>query len=278
MYNKLRSMAQGSVLSKKKMALLDLINYETKTWEGLRIAVTGCPKSKVEAKEKVLRARAEMATKFRIAKERIHKFTDPLFLDSLSKFFDIRNWGVNTFQSNETYKSFRDCFLAAMNEHEGFFGKLDIEKLQDAVIRCLDLIRREDMFKVMCAKRHIMDQWRIILNHPKSGEITDLKKCIKRIQLSPNAQSGCERSNSKYARFKNKYSSRLGIEIIRARSRAGENGPPLTMFPRKRVFSYWIENGHRLALKVESNDKSLVLQRRKRKQEKDYTSRMFLDR
>ena len=102
-----------------------------------------------------------------------------------------------------------------------------------------------------------------------------MEKAIKRIQLSPNAQSGCERSNSKYSRFKNKYSSRMGIEIIRARSRAGENGPPLTMFLRERFFKYWVENNHKLALKV-ANEKSIVLERRKLKA-KQYTSKMFLD-
>ena len=52
MYNKLRSMAQGSVLSEKKMALLDLINYETKIWEGLGIAVRVARRAKLKPRKK----------------------------------------------------------------------------------------------------------------------------------------------------------------------------------------------------------------------------------
>ena len=273
MYAKLNSMAEGKILSKKKMDLLSLINYRTKKWIRLNTYVTHCPKTKAEAKEKVLRARAEIATKFRISKENVHADSDPGFLDPLSECFDIRNWNIDTFENE--FQGFLQHFIDTITNHEDYFTNLNVKQIKDALIRCLTLIKKENMRPSMSSERHIIDQWRIILEHPRSGEVEVLKKAIKRIQLSPNAQSGCERSNSKYSRFKNKYSNRMGIEIIRARSRAGENGPPLTMFPRERFFKYWVENNHKLALKV-VNDKSIVLERRKVKA-KQYTSKMFLD-
>ena len=65
------------------------------------------------------------------------------------------------------------------------------------------------------------------------------------------------------------------MEIIYARSRAGENVSPLMRFPQERFFKYWAENNHKLVEKV-ANEKSIVLERRKLKK-KQYTSKMVLD-
>ena len=112
-------------------------------------------------------------------------------------------------------------------------------------------------------------------DHPQSSNPSVLKRCIRRAQLAPNAQAGCERSNSKYARFKNKYSSKMGLEIVRSRSRAGENGPPLSLFPSAKAVRYWIDNNHRLAEKVNASDESLVLSRRKKNDAAYCTSKIF---
>ena len=104
-----------------------------------------------------------------------------------------------------------------------------------------------------------------------------ISKTDQRMQLAPNSQAGCERSNSKYERYKNKYSSRMGLEIIRARARAGENGPPLPQFPASKARQFWEDNNHRLALKIDGSSDSLVLKRRRKISQKKYTSRIFID-
>ena len=78
-----------------------------------------------------------------------------------------------------------------------------------------------------------------------------------------------------YARYKTKYSNRMGIEIIRARARAGENGPPILRFPAQKARQYWQDNNHRLAKKIKDTE-SLVLARM-RKEASNYTSRIFID-
>ena len=67
----------------------------------------------------------------------------------------------------------------------------------------------------------------------------------------------------------------MGIEIIRARARAGGNGPPILRFPAQKARQYWQDNNHRLALKV-TDTKSSVLARM-RKEASNYTSRIFID-
>ena len=102
------------------------------------------------------------------------------------------------------------------------------------------------------------------------------RKLIRKLQLCPNSPAGCERSNSKYARFKNKYSNRMGIEVVRARSRAGENGPPLSLFNSEKSYQYWIDNNHRLPKKVKETE-SLVLKRLRKKAKTEHTSKIFRD-
>ena len=139
----------------------------------------------------------------------------------------------------------------------------------------LKLVKNERLIAAMQKESFIIDQWKILFENCRVSETPALKRAIKRMQISPEGQSGCERSNSKYARFKTKYSNRMGLEIVRARSRAGENGPPVTKFPSKKALTYWVENNHKLALKVAVNDESLVLKRR-RKEKLNYTSKLFL--
>ena len=64
---------------------------------------------------------------------------------------------------------------------------------------------------------------------------------------------------TKYERYKSKYSNRMEIEIICARARARENGPPLSSFPASKARHYWVENNHRLAQKVRRDISSLTL-------------------
>ena len=152
---------------------------------------------------------------------------------------------------------------------------LDFGLLETEVIQCLNYIHSHELLESMTKEQHIYNQWKIVLNEPKVPISKVFTSLIKRVQCAQNAQAGCERSNSKYARYKNKYSNRMGIEIIRARGRAGENGPPMRKFPAVKARQYWQEHSHRLAKKI-ADSESLVLARRK-KEAKEYTSRIFID-
>ena len=176
----------------------------------------------------------------------------------------------------EFKKKLIETVLAKDMEQDIFMSGLDHGILELELIQCINYIRDGDLLKLMQLKKHIYQQWRIILDNSKVPFCGVLRKLIKRVQRAPNGQAGCERSNSKYARYKNKYSNRMGIEIIRSRARAGENGPPLPSFPAAKARQYWQDNNHRLAQKVQ-NSPSLTLVRRKREQSKKYTSRIFVD-
>ena len=63
----------------------------------------------------------------------------------------------------------------------------------------------------------------------------------------------------------------MGIEVVRARSRAGENGPPLSLFNAEKSYQYWMDNNHRLAMKIKKSE-SLVLMRL-RKEAKKYNAK-----
>ena len=68
----------------------------------------------------------------------------------------------------------------------------------------------------------------------------------------------------------------MGIEVVRARSRAGENGHPLSLFNAEKSYQYWIDNNHRLPKKVKETE-SLVLKRLRKKAKTEHTSKIFRD-
>ena len=164
--------------------------------------------------------------------------------------------------------------MAKDKGQEIFTSGLDLGNLEMELIQCLNIIRSKELLEPMQAAKHMYKQWQV-LRQKEAPVCETLRKLIKRAQRAPNSQAGCERSNSKYARYKTKYSNRMGIEIIRARARAGENGPPILRFPAQKARQYWQDNNHRLALKVKDT-KSLVLARM-RKEASNYTSRIFID-
>ena len=85
----------------------------------------------------------------------------------------------------------------------------------------------------------------------------NLSKIVKRIQISSNSQSGCERGNSKINRSKEKYSSCMGVTV-------DENAPPLHIFNSKcvdKAVEYWKANNHRITLKVNDQSNSKVIKR-----------------
>ena len=96
--------------------------------------------------------------------------------------------------------------------------------------------------------------------------------------MAANADAGCEQSNIKYNRAKNKYITAMRIPMIQAIMRFGSNGPPMHLFNPEPVLEYWITNRHRLAQKqwMEALDNSVVVTRVGKEEEEQYTSKMFL--
>ena len=96
--------------------------------------------------------------------------------------------------------------------------------------------------------------------------------------MAANAEAGCEQSNSKYNRAKNKYSTTMQLPMIQARMRVGSNVPRMHLINPEPVLEYWITNRHRLAQKqwMEALDNSVVVTRIRNEEEEKYTSKMFL--
>jgi hypothetical protein len=122
---------------------------------------------------------------------------------------------------------------------------------------------------------------RIILRNPKFDVAhKNLDVVVKRVQISPNSQSGCERSISKSVKFKNQYSSTMSVLVMNARQRCGENGPPLHLFAEKcapQMVQAWTQNRHRLAKKVKdlAINQSKVIKKIRNRQAKKFTSKIF---
>ena len=116
------------------------------------------------------------------------------------------------------------------------------------------------------------------MQHPNLDELKRVPAVVKRVSIAINSEAGCERSNSKYNRSKNKYATAMKLPMIIARMRVGSNGPPLHMFNCEVVLQYWTEHNHRLAQKswIESLDDSIVVTRLRKNAEKTYTSKLYL--
>ena len=118
------------------------------------------------------------------------------------------------------------------------------------------------------AKQHIIDQWICLIQH---CPMMDEKKfplwirLVKRSAESPNAQTGTERSNSRYAMAKTKLQCRQSDEVTR------EWTSPFDV-----VRKLWLTNGHKYAEKVKSMENSIVLERRRADDAKNYKSKIFL--
>ena len=231
LYLRLQSLNEAKTLSQESVEVLNYIDYRTKTWKKTGFKVTYCPEDYDESKTKVFTARAEISTKLRVAKERIHSACDPPFLDSLSKFVDVRNWDVLKFESN--LKLFKEEFLEAVlnSQCESFLRGIDLNVLEAELNRILEVVKKTRLLPNMMKEDHIIDQWRIILEHPLVQDTLTARKFIRKLQLLPNSQAGCERSNGKYARFKNKYSIsyEIYLQILPEQPTFRHHRPPLNL-------------------------------------------------
>ena len=101
-----------------------------------------------------------------------------------------------------------------------------------------ELMKSEALFKQTIKKDTVKSQWDLVLQHPHLDELRRLPSVILRVSLSANSEAGCEQSNSKYNRAKNKYSTTMKLPMIRARMRVGSNGPPIHVFNPTPVLEY----------------------------------------
>ena len=63
--------------------------------------------------------------------------------------------------------------------------------------------------------------------------------------------------------------------MTRARSRAGENGPLMTLFNAAASAKYWVENGHRFAVKTDDKMSSKTVTRIWKEEKLQYTSKIL---
>ncbi len=149
-----------------------------------------------------------------------------------------------------------------------------ISDLKSVVKTCVDV---RSMLSTAAKGKTMKEQWDVIFQHPDLEDVDSLKKAIRRVTMAANSEAGCEQSNSKYNRSKNKLSSTMKLPMIKARMRVGSNGPPLHLFNAEPVLTYWINNHHRLAQKswIQSLEHSVVVNRIRANAEEKYTSTMF---
>ena len=82
----------------------------------------------------------------------------------------------------------------------------NIQILQNDInIVITELMKSEALFKQTIKKDTVKSQWDLVLQHPHLDELRRLPSVILRVSLSVNSEAGCEQSNSKYNRAKNKY-------------------------------------------------------------------------
>ena len=237
---------------------------------------------------RIVKRQQEMAAQFLNAKKTLHQNEDPPFLSDLSDLFDIRLWRMTAFESEES-QDFEEE-LNAMREKldkessVAFYSDLhanDILTEFDDVARAIHAQMQLDDGVLAKARteHHIIDQWTCMMNRCPSITEADFPnwiRLVKRSAAAPNAQTGTERANSKYALAKTKLQCFQSNEVTRARVRIQENGPPLSMFKPLPVRKLWLREGHKNAEKVKSMEKSVVLERRRKDDAKNYKSKIFL--
>ena len=186
---------------------------------------------------RIVKRQQEMAAQFLNAKKTLHQNEDPPFLSDLSDLFDIRLWRMTAFESEES-QDFEEE-LNAMREKldkessVAFYSDLhanDILTEFDDVARAIHAQMQLDDGVLAKARteHHIIDQWTCMMNRCPSITEADFPnwiRLVKRSAAAPNAQTGTERANSKYALAKTKLQCFQSNEVTRARVRIQENGP-----------------------------------------------------
>ena len=127
---------------------------------------------------------------------------------------------------------------------------VDYGKLKTELCLATDaLVRNEGLLlQAASVKKHVSGQWSGICNITSVSNLKVLKLTItaEKVALMPNSQTGCEQSNSKYNRAKDKLGNKISVDMIKARMRVGSNGPLVHMFNPVPVREYWIQDQHKV--------------------------------
>ena len=147
----------------KQRTLLKKVDYVAKAFMKTKSVILYCPINIEEAEAKVLSARSAICDKFRVAKEHLHKTTDPLFLKRLSVVLDCRNWDEKIF-AHEFDQFKNNCIEKVLAKDKGqeiFTSGLDPGSLEMELIQCLNIIRSKELLEPMQAAKSIYKQWQI---------------------------------------------------------------------------------------------------------------------
>ena len=238
--------------------------------------------------DRIVKRQQEMAAQFLNAKKTLHQQEDPPFLSDLSDLFDIRLWRMTAFESDKS-QGFEEALNAMAEKLKkensvAFYADLHVNDVLaefNEVARAIHAQMQLDdgVLAKAQAEHHIIDQWKcVMIRCPviTEAEFPNWIRLVKRAAAAPNAQTGTERANSKYAIAKTKLQCFQSDEVTQARVCIQENGPPLSMFKPQPVRKLWLREGHKNAEMVMHLEKSVVLERRRRDDAKNYISKIFL--
>jgi len=183
-------------------------------------------------------------------KEQIHEEVDPASLKPISKVFDLRWWGIlfleHADENNTTLQnSFEKEIQKWLADGKDFIQGEDVENLLKEIKLVIKKVCKYPALLKSAQKQSIVKaQWNVMKMNPALQDLGNLNQALIRVSLAPNSKAGCEQSNSKYYRAKNKYNSTMQIPMIQARMRVGPNinGPPLHQFQCDNVLQYWVDN------------------------------------
>ncbi len=117
-----------------------------------------------------------------------------------------------------------------------FFIGQDIVKVRQELNQVVDEVYENKFLQRLQAKSIVMKQWEIVIQHPKVS-CKFLETSFVQASLLPNSEAGCEQSNSKYARVKDKYSSVMKTPMIRARMRVGSMDHHFIYLMQQRLYN-----------------------------------------
>jgi hypothetical protein len=254
---------------------VEKINFIEKKWQKCDYEINSIPRNKKEMIEKIAIKRNQVLTTFEKHKDEIHDEVDPPGLTALSQLFDVRLWP--SLDSKESSKEIKKQLIDKIKDAEDFFIGEDLAILASEVGQVVDFIFEKKLLSKLQNNDTITRQWKDILPHPSIKDCSTFYNCCYRVTTLPNSEAGCEQSNSKYNRAKNKYSSVMSVDMIQTRMRVGSNGPPIHLFDAESIRIYWRANGHRLAQKIDpqADPNSKVVKRIRKEQNENYTSNIF---
>jgi len=91
----------------------------------------------------------------------------------------------------------------------------DIETIaSDLKVVVAVAMKNTSFFQKSCKEKSFMSRWNFMLEHPDLYSLRRLPTTVIRLGVAANSEAGCEQSNSKYNRAKNKYSTNMKLPMI----------------------------------------------------------------